>query len=106
MARFFAVLMCTAAIAAGSAAAGEVAVDETALANLVTHDCGSCHGLTLKGGLGLPLTAEALAAVDREALAFIILHGVPKTAMPGWRGLITEADADWIADALKEGRFQ
>lgn len=95
-----------AAIAAVSAEAGETVIDEAALSNLVMQDCGSCHGLTLKGGLGLPLTADALAATEREALAFIILHGVPKTAMPGWQGLISEAEAEWIAAALKEGRFQ
>ena len=30
------------------------------LVHIVRQDCGSCHGLTLKGGLGPALTAEAL----------------------------------------------
>lgn len=71
------------------------------LAHMVTQDCGSCHGLTLKGGLGRPLTAEALAHADRQGLALIILDGLPGTAMPPWRPLLTEAEALWIADYLK-----
>lgn len=72
-----------------------------ALEHLVLQDCGSCHGLTLKGGLGRPLTPEALAHADREGLALIVLDGVPGTAMPPWRPLLTEAEALWIADYLK-----
>lgn len=64
------------------------------------QDCGSCHGLTRKGGLGSPLTPEALEGRTAEGLALIILDGVPGTAMPPWRPLISEADAAWIADYL------
>ncbi len=70
------------------------------LAHMVTQDCGSCHGLTRKGGLGRPITAEALAGADPEVLALIILDGVPGTAMPPWRPLITEEEARWIAGYL------
>jgi cytochrome c55X len=73
----------------------------TELEHMVLQDCGSCHGLTLKGGLGLPLTAAALTHSDRDGLALIILDGVPGTAMPPWRPLLTEAEALWIADYLK-----
>jgi len=73
------------------------------LADLVRQDCGSCHGMTLKGGLGRPLVPERIAEVDAESLAAIILGGVPGTPMPPWRGLITDAEARWIADRLKEG---
>lgn len=72
-----------------------------ALQHMVTQDCGSCHGLTMKGGLGRPLTAAALARADPEDLALIILDGVPGTAMPPWRPLITEEEAMWIARYLK-----
>lgn len=71
------------------------------LEHLVIQDCGSCHGLTMKGGLGRPLTRDALAHADRDGLALIILDGVPGTAMPPWRPLLTEAEALWIADYLK-----
>lgn len=72
------------------------------LENLVLQDCGSCHGLTRKGGLGSPLTREALAGQEREGLAGIILDGIPQTAMPPWRPLMSEAEALWIADYLLE----
>lgn len=72
-----------------------------ALEHMVLQDCGSCHGLTMKGGLGRPLTEAALAHADRQGLALIILDGVPGTAMPPWRPLLTEPEALWIADYLK-----
>lgn len=77
-------------------------VDAPRLAHMVQQDCGSCHGLTLKGGLGLPLTPQALEGKPPEALALIILDGVPGTAMPPWRPLLTEEEAAWIAAYLKE----
>jgi cytochrome c55X len=73
-----------------------------ALEHLVIQDCGSCHGLTLKGGLGSPLTPQALDHAEAEGLAIIILDGVPGTAMPPWRPLLTEAEALWIAHYLKK----
>ena len=72
------------------------------LERLVLQDCGSCHGLTRKGGLGSPLTTEALEGAAADGLAAIILDGVPGTAMPPWRPLLTEADAVWIARYLLE----
>lgn len=70
------------------------------LERLVLQDCGSCHGMTLKGGLGPDIRAETLAGTPREALVSIILDGVPETPMPPWRPLLNEADAGWIADYL------
>lgn len=82
-------------------ATAEVAVTRAvALEHMVVQDCGSCHGLTMKGGLGKPLTAEALDGAAPEALVSIILDGVPGTAMPPWRPLLTEEEADWIAHYL------
>jgi cytochrome c55X len=76
------------------------------LSNLVRQDCGGCHGLTLKGGLGKPLTVEHLAPWDREQITQIILNGVPGTPMPGWRPLLSEEEARTIADMLKQGALQ
>jgi cytochrome c55X len=73
------------------------------LERLVRQDCGSCHGMTLKGGLGSDLRAETLAGTDPETLAIIILDGVPGTPMPPWRPLLTEGEALWIADYLLAG---
>lgn len=74
--------------------------DPAPLKRLVHQDCGSCHGLTLKGGLGPDLRAPALAHYDPETLRSVILDGIPETAMPPWRPLLTEKEAAWIADYL------
>ena len=72
---------------------------------MILQDCGSCHGLTRAGGLGKPLTRKALAGAAPEGLALIILDGVPGTAMPPWRPLLTEDEAMWIANyLLKEAK--
>ena len=70
------------------------------LERLVRQDCGSCHGMTLKGGLGSDLRAETLAGTAPEALAEIVLDGIPGTAMPPWRPLLSEGEALWIAEYL------
>ena len=76
------------------------------LSNLVRQDCGSCHGLTLKGGLGKPLTRRALRNGIAISSSAIILDGVPGTPMPPWRPLLTEAEARWIAAMLKKGKLK
>lgn len=90
----------------GASTAAAAGPDDERLGAMVVQDCGSCHGLTLKGGLGPALTRDALAEQSPEALAHIILFGIPESAMPGWQGLLTAAEADWIAEALKDGRLQ
>ncbi len=70
------------------------------LERLVRHDCGSCHGMTLKGGLGPDIRAETLAGAEPEVVAQIILNGVPDTPMPPWRPLLSDNDALWIANFL------
>ena len=44
---------------------------QSQLHNMVVQDCGSCHGLTMKGGLGKPLLPEALAPFPEQAIAAI-----------------------------------
>lgn len=91
-------------ITACPVSAGELPASRQAeLTNLVRQDCGSCHGMTLKGGLGRPITPDKLTGYDSSSLAEIILDGVPGTPMPPWRGLINERDAQWIAEALLTG---
>ena len=81
--------------------AGEVAPARAQeLRHMVRQDCGSCHGLRLTGGLGSPITAQALAGRDPDELAMLILDGLPGSAMPGWRPLLTADEARWIADYL------
>ena len=88
-----------------TASAGEAVPDAARLSSLVRQDCGSCHGLTLKGGLGKPLTSEHLRAWSSEQLVSIILDGVPGTPMPPWRPLVSEADARWIVERLQQGNL-
>ena len=73
------------------------------LVHLLRQDCGSCHGLTLKGGLGPSLLPVSLAAHEPEGLAQIILKGVPGTPMPPWDFEIAPDEALWLAGRLKRG---
>ena len=70
---------------------------------LLTQDCGSCHGLTLKGGLGPALTVPALAGKPPEYLQMTILYGRPGTAMPPWRRFLSEEESLWLAERLLAG---
>ena len=71
-----------AALAMAGAALGIAPERQAQLEHMVVQDCGSCHGLTMKGGLGRPITPGALAGRDPGVLAAIILDGVPGSAMP------------------------
>jgi cytochrome c55X len=73
------------------------------LVHMVRHDCGSCHGLTLAGGLGPALLPATLAVRPVEYVERVILDGRPGTAMPPWRGLVSDDDARWIAQQLRDG---
>lgn len=73
------------------------------LTHLLVQDCGSCHGLTLQGGLGKPLLPENVSDRSVEVLAEIILDGIAGTPMPPWRGLLTQDEALFIAETLKTG---
>jgi len=70
------------------------------LRNMLAHDCGSCHGLTLKGGLGPSLLAENLVNKDDQFLVHTILEGRKGTAMPPWKPFITEQEAFWLVKKL------
>lgn len=94
---------------AGFAASGIAQADPTPsaarqaeLGTLLYQDCGSCHGMTLRGGLGPALNASRMQAYGEDALTELILNGVPGTAMPAWQGLLSEADARWLADQLTD----
>ncbi|MFO1273875.1 MAG: cytochrome c [Rubrivivax sp.] len=97
---FGALLACTAPAAHAQDPAG---ARRDALVRMVRHDCGSCHGMHLTGGLGPALTPAALEGKPVAAMAATIYHGRPGTPMPGWRPMLTEAEADWIASQLAVG---
>jgi len=73
------------------------------LIRMVRQDCGSCHGLTLRGGLGSPLLPETLRDKPPDGLKHTILLGRPGTAMPPWKTFLNEAEADWIVAQLLRG---
>lgn len=73
------------------------------LINLVRQDCGSCHGLTLKGGLGPALLPETLKDKPPAGLVATILYGRPDTAMPPWQRFLSESEAEWIVINLQKG---
>ena len=75
------------------------------LTHLVRQDCGSCHGMTLKGGLGPALTRDALRDKPAASLVVTVLYGRPGTAMPPWRDFVSEVEAAWIVRQLQEGRL-
>jgi len=73
------------------------------IAHWLRDDCGACHGMTLKGGLGLPLTPEALAGKPAEFLVQTVLHGRSGTAMPPWAPFLSESETRWLIQQLLAG---
>lgn len=76
------------------------------LQNLLIQDCGSCHGLQMKGGLGPALLPEKLRGKNAAYLSNVILHGRSGTAMPPWRALLTPDEARWMARRILRGVTQ
>lgn len=98
------ILMLIALSSASIAAGGEP--DQSRAAELLytlEQDCGSCHGLTLKGGLGPALLPKNLEDKETEGLVDTILNGRPGTPMPPWNSQLTEGEAEWLVKILKEG---
>lgn len=87
---------------AGGALAG-APENRAELENFVIQDCGSCHGLTMRGGLGPPLRPDDLEPLPVAAIAAIIKEGVDGTAMPPWKALLTDEEILWISRQLKSG---
>lgn len=98
------VLLIFSATAAIAQADGMISEPRQAeLRYLLAQDCGSCHGLTRRGGLGPALTAEALRGRAPSALAWTIYNGRPGTAMPAWSPFLTAAEVDWLVQELLTG---
>ncbi len=107
-ARWLILLLALAGGVAGHTFAVEVVVEpgvlrRQALVRMVRQDCGSCHGLTLNGGIGPPLTVAALEQQSQESLTATILHGRPGTPMPPFLGLLEEQEVRWIVRQLLAG---
>lgn len=73
------------------------------LLHLLRHDCGSCHGMTLKGGLGPALRPENLTGKPAATLEATVLYGRAGTPMPPWRGLLSEEEVAWLIALLMKG---
>src|SRR5690606_33487379 len=73
------------------------------IVQMVRQDCGSCHGLTLTGGLGPSLLPEALADKDPEVLAYVIGDGRVGTPMRHWRARLSGTEARWAVERLGQG---
>ena len=71
--------------------------------NLLKHDCGSCHGMTMKGGLGPSLHPDVIGERDDDQLVETILNGRPGTPMAPWRISLNEDETRWLVTRLKEG---
>lgn len=95
---------CALALVGPLAAAAEPSpARQEQIVRLVRQDCGSCHGMRLTGGLGPALTREALVDKPVGSMAATIVHGRPGTPMPPWRGMLSDAEALWIAEQLVRG---
>ncbi len=91
------------AVAAAVAESAPTPARQTELIYLLKQDCGSCHGLTLKGGLAPPLLPATIAERDDETLIETILDGRPGTPMPPWRFQIAPQEAAWLVQQLRQG---
>ena len=75
----------------------------TELKDLLLQDCGSCHGMTMKGGLGPALTPQVLKNRSREVIRLTISNGRTGTPMPPWKKILTKQEINWIVNTLYEG---
>lgn len=96
-------LLAVTAVLAESCLSGEPSPDrQRALRDMLNHDCGACHGLTLKGGLGPALLPEALAGKPDDFLIDTILNGRAGTAMPPWQPFMNRDEAAWLVGVLRK----
>ena len=85
------------------AAADEVSPQrQQELSNMLKHDCGSCHGLPPKGGLGPSLMPDALADKNDAVLIDAIQNGRAGTAMPPWKQFLSIDETHWLIKQLRQ----
>jgi len=90
-------------VAGGLHASGVMAVEESRAAellHLLKHDCGSCHGMQLTGGLGPDLTDLAETGRSMESVYATIREGRTGTPMPPFRGVLSDDDIRWLSRYL------
>jgi cytochrome c55X len=93
--------------AAGQAGASQLQVPsaqrQDELLHLLRHDCGSCHGMTLKGGLGPSLLPQRIGKLPPELLVYTVLEGRKGTAMPPWKPMLSREEVRWMVEQLQQG---
>lgn len=100
----FSLLLVVTGLAVGTARAEEpTPAQQRKLVQLVRQDCGSCHGMSLQGGLGPALLPANLTDKPKDSLVATILQGRPGTPMPGWSRFMGEAEAAWVVAQLQAG---
>lgn len=97
------ILVCVLMLAPGMILADMATARQTELLHLLKQDCGSCHGMTLQGGLGPALTPQALNGKSETMLRDTILNGRSGTPMPPWKAFINTQEADWLVQVLQRG---
>jgi cytochrome c55X len=85
------------------AAAEPSAARQKELVHLVRQDCGSCHGMTLQGGLGPALLPANLSGKPVEGLVATVAGGRPGTPMPPWHRFLADDEVQWIVGKLITG---
>lgn len=73
------------------------------LMHILKQDCGSCHGMTMKGGLGPALLPKNINHKPVLLLENTIYYGRPGTAMPPWQGILTKEEVTWLTQQLLKG---
>jgi cytochrome c55X len=73
---------------------------------LLHQDCGSCHGMTLQGGLGPSLLPAALAGKPAQYLQRVISKGVPEKAMPPWENILQPEEINFLVVYLQQATAQ
>lgn len=97
-------LLIVSALLITSPSAAEIAAArQQELLYLLKQDCGSCHGMTLKGGLGPSLLPGALEGKPTELLVMTVLEGRAGTAMPPWKAMLNEGEAAWLVTQMQRG---
>ncbi len=73
------------------------------LTRLLLQDCTQCHGMRLAGESAPPLAGAALADKSNRQLIEVILQGRHRSPMPAWASKLSETEAEWMVQRLREG---
>lgn len=92
-------LLCSPLVAQNRIGTGEVA-------DLYQQHCAVCHGKDLDGGLGGPLLGKLDYALNDAAIQMWIRHGNAALGMPGFEGVLSDAEMRSLVIYIRERRQQ